>query len=87
MILPVIAAITILACGLYVYRTRGLGQKLADSERQADAAKVEHEFLKNVIVQHVARPQIVVMSEEQFIHLVETIQSTVEAVVRPNSIN
>ena len=91
----------VLSLVLYVFRTRGLreaNEMLADSEseafdravdaeRRASAAETELGFLKQTVLQIVNRPGIVMLTEEQFTSLVQTIQQTVQASVRPNSIN
>lgn len=95
MILYVILGIAILlSLGIYGYRMHAikadadeLHDLFMEAEQRATIAETELKFLKDVISQHVHRPQIAVMSEDQFLHLVTTIQATVESIVRPNSIN
>lgn len=86
---------------LYVFRTRGLREaneylhdasieasdRAIDAERRASAAETELGFLKTTVLQIVNRPGIVMLTEEQFTSLVQTIQQTVQVVVKPNSIN
>jgi hypothetical protein len=86
---------------LYVFRTRGLREsndylseqnievfdRAIIAEREAVSARTELNFLKQSVVVMLQRPQVVVMTEEQFGILTNTVSQAVQAIVKPNSLN
>jgi hypothetical protein len=94
-----VALVSVVA--LYVFRTRGLREanqflhdenieimdRAIQAERESSAARTELGFLKTTVVTLVQRPGVVVMTEEQFGILSNTIQQAVQAIVKPNSLN